>query len=463
MKRLRTVLALAMLLASAAARVEAVEWQRLGLAGDWYGTIAAVSLNDWIYTVERGGGLYRTNPYTGQWTQVGYAEFGNTAYLFAVGDWLYTIEYDGSLYRVSPGNGAWEKLGPSGGWLNTVAGVGYPFDAHSGAILTAESGGGLYATSTDGYWMQIGTPVFNNTLSMVVLNGWLYTIETSGSLYQVNPVNGSWRQIGEPAAWLGVIAAAALDGSFYTAESNGYLYQTNPETGERAHLGGPVFGDTTLMVAAAGALYTIENSGSLYRIDVSVPRAAGAGSAQVAPMTPAAMTVDTPAVPVGYAIQRLVSQRVDCVYRGEYDITGVHPQEWRFTTAMAPELPSQTGVRTRFTPDAKPAREYDAEQRLLLISHWPSTASHQTISIEYQATLWTRRLVPVYSRDALFAVTPLDEATRKLYLAPTYLLDYQSQPFQAWLDRNQLRRDRNQSEIDFGRRVFTVIVRQYVT
>src|SRR3569623_1033473 len=113
-----------------------IGWRQLGRTGDWKGTLAGAVINEWLYTVEENGGLYRTNPYTGEWSQVGGLDFANTRFLFALGGSLYTIEADGSLYRVSAGNGAWEQVGPQADWVNTIAGAARHFVEQDGVLLT---------------------------------------------------------------------------------------------------------------------------------------------------------------------------------------------------------------------------------------------------------------------------------------------------------------------------------------
>ena len=255
--------------------------KQLGRAGEWRGTLAGAVLNDWIYTAEENGGLYRTNPYTGQWTQVGGLDFGNTRFMFAIGPWLYTIESDGSLYRVSAGNGAWQQLGEAGGWLNTIAGVAWPADVQGGALLTVESNGGLYSTRpANGSWTQIGQPDFNNTRFMFAVGPWLYTIEADGSLYQVDPVQAGWRRIGSPGGWSGTFAGTALNNRIYTVEASGSLFETDPATGEWRQIGATEYGNTAFMFATGGGLVVIETDGSLYRI---TPPAAGSTAPDALP------------------------------------------------------------------------------------------------------------------------------------------------------------------------------------
>ena len=267
-KRILLASVLSLALSEMAAGGE-IRWRQLGRAGDWQGTVAAAVINDWLYTIDANGGLYRTHPYTGQWSQVGGLDFANTRFMFALGGSLYTIETDGSLYRVSAGNGAWEQIGQPGAWLNTIAGAAWPFDARDGVLLTVESNGGLYSTRpADGSWVQVGVNEFGNTRFMWMAGSMLYTIEADGGLYEVDPVQGRWQRVGNAGEWRGTLAGAVLNDRLYTAEENGGLFETHPATGDWKQLGKPEYGNTAFMLAAAGGLYTIEADGSLYRSDL---------------------------------------------------------------------------------------------------------------------------------------------------------------------------------------------------
>jgi hypothetical protein len=64
-----------------------------------------------IYSVERSGALYETNPANGVWKQIGKAEFGNARFLFGADGSLYTLEA-GGLFRINPSNGSWVAVAP---------------------------------------------------------------------------------------------------------------------------------------------------------------------------------------------------------------------------------------------------------------------------------------------------------------------------------------------------------------
>jgi PQQ-like domain len=230
--------------------------------GDWSTTIAAVVLNNRLYTVERSGALYGTDLSTGKWVKIGKPEFGKTKFLFAGGQSLLTIETDGSLYRISPVDGSWLRVGQAGAWKGTNAGAFI-----DGRLYTADADGAMYATDpSSGTWTKVGKAEFAKTRSLLNTADSLYSFEDDGSIYWINPSNGVWRRVGEAGGWKNAIARTTLGGKIYTIESSGVLYETNPNTGTWKQIGKAEFAKTRYLFSANASLYTLEDGG-LYHID----------------------------------------------------------------------------------------------------------------------------------------------------------------------------------------------------
>ncbi|HKS29850.1 MAG TPA: hypothetical protein VJS44_18650 [Pyrinomonadaceae bacterium] len=236
---------------------------RIGQAGDWRNTIAAVTVNNRLYTIETSGSLYVTDLSSGTWKKLGNSDFANTRFLFAVGQYLYTIETSGSLYRINQTDGSWSYLpGKAGQWKGTIAGA-----TLNGRIYTVENSGALYETNpADGAWKQVGKAEFGNTRHMFSASGSLYTIE-AGGLYRVSPSSGSWSRVGAAEDWSGTLAVAAIGGRLYSANKDGSLYLSQLSTGQWVATGKSVFGNTAFMFENANRLYSIDSDGSLYMIE----------------------------------------------------------------------------------------------------------------------------------------------------------------------------------------------------
>ena len=239
-------------------------WEQVGPAGEWKATLAGAVLDGKLYTVEDNGGLYVTNPKDGGWTQIGKADFGDARFLFAAGDRLVTINKDGSLFKVDPKDGRRRRLGDEGAWKATVAGA-----VLDGRLYTTEDGGGLYATDLDsGQWKQVGKADFGDARFLLAAGDHLCVVDRGGNLFNVSPKDGKRRRVGAAGAWQATITGAVLNGKLYTAETNGGFYETNLGTGAWTQLGKAEFADTVFLFGAGDHVYTIEKSGSLYRVHV---------------------------------------------------------------------------------------------------------------------------------------------------------------------------------------------------
>lgn len=236
-------------------------WSLIGKAGDWKNTISGVGLGDNLYTIENSGALYVTGS-DGVWNKVGKDDFANTKYFAAAGDKLYSIEKEGSFYQISPASGAWSRVGKEGEYVNTIACVGF-----NGKIYTVEASGALYVSSGKGDWSQIGGNDFANTKFLMSGGAKLYSIDKGGSLYEINPADGSRKMLGEKSEYASIIACVGLNGKIYSIDSNGALYVTEV-SGAWKQIGKNDFANTKYIMAKGKYIYTIEKDGSLYQINV---------------------------------------------------------------------------------------------------------------------------------------------------------------------------------------------------
>ena len=105
----------------------------------------------------------------------------------------------------------------------------------------------------------------------------LYTIETDGNLFRVDPTNGTWAQVGLNGAYKLARAGAIFNDRLYTAESDGTLRWTNLTTGVKKLIGNPDFGATVSMCAGGDQVYTLETDGSLFRVYVKTSEGVNEG------------------------------------------------------------------------------------------------------------------------------------------------------------------------------------------
>ena len=159
--------------------------------------------------------------------------------------------------------GSWERVGAERAWKAVRAGAVF-----KDQLFTAEKNGTLQATNlSSGKRKQVGKAEFGETTFMFAGGDKLYTIETDGSLYRVDPGDGSWERVGAEGAWKAVRAGAIFKGKLYTTETDGALQATNLANGKRKPVGKADFAAATFLGVGGEKLFTIETDGDLYRVD----------------------------------------------------------------------------------------------------------------------------------------------------------------------------------------------------
>ena len=90
------------------------KWEMVGKAGDWKDTVDMVGMDGFLWSVEADGSLYKTDPATGNFTQVGdKGSFRNLKHLEA-GSHAVDCRGRHSTRMIQPP--AWERMGEGGGW-----------------------------------------------------------------------------------------------------------------------------------------------------------------------------------------------------------------------------------------------------------------------------------------------------------------------------------------------------------
>jgi hypothetical protein len=104
---------------------------------------------------------------------------------------------------------------------------------------------------------------WRNISAMVAHADMLYVVD-SGRLYEVTPIDGSRRLVGDDD-WQNTAAMGAAGGYLYIVSDN-RLYEVNPTTGARRSLGKPDWAETEAIVTVGDVLY-IARKGLLYRVN----------------------------------------------------------------------------------------------------------------------------------------------------------------------------------------------------
>jgi transglutaminase-like putative cysteine protease len=134
--------------------------------------------------------------------------------------------------------------------------------------------------------------------------------------------------------------------------------------------------------------------------------------------------------------------------------------KWQVFLPDAPELPSQTKVKTTTEPASKVVPEKGPRARpvrYIEVKANGKPGAVLKITLDVEAALRSRELVELKPGEAAPAVPPLTDAERKWYLAPTTRVDYEARAFRDWLDAKKLTRAKGEGALAYAERVVEVI------
>ncbi len=153
----------------------------IGPPGAWKNTIAIVSMNGNIYTIEDDGGMRAIYPSAGKREALGKFDKEDVGILFTCGGQICMIEKGGAFYTVDIGSGKRKRSGFTSKWKNTVDAAGV-----SSMIYAVEDNGDLYsADSGGGDRKKIGEGTLPNPEFLAGVQGRLFGLDTSGTLYEI--------------------------------------------------------------------------------------------------------------------------------------------------------------------------------------------------------------------------------------------------------------------------------------
>ena len=232
------------------------KWELVGKEGAWKGTVDMVGMDGFIWSVEKDGSLYKTDPATGGSSLVGEkGSFQNLKLIEGMDHMLWTVEGD-SLYKEDPNTGKWERSGEGGGWSRTIDMVGL-----NGILYSVEPDGSLWKTDKSGNDTLIDKGGFKGVTHLTAMGGKLYTIE-EGTLYQTDPNTLKWEQIGKEGDFANINVMEGVNSFIFMIDKAGNLYKVDA-SGTKTKLGDS-YGDTTILTTLNGKLWTVEG-GSLYK------------------------------------------------------------------------------------------------------------------------------------------------------------------------------------------------------
>jgi len=215
-----------------------------------------VGMDGYIWSVEANGSLYKTDPATGNFTEVGEkGSFQNLKLIEGMDHMLWTVEGD-TLYKTDPATGKWERSGEGGGWARTIDMVGL-----NGILYSVEPDGSLWKTDKSGNDTLIDKGSFKGVTHLTAMGGKLWTIE-EGTLYQTDPTTLKWSQVGKDGDFANISAMEGAGNFIWMIDKSGNLYKVDA-SGTKTKLGDS-YGETTILTTLNGKLWTVEG-GSLYK------------------------------------------------------------------------------------------------------------------------------------------------------------------------------------------------------
>jgi transglutaminase-like putative cysteine protease len=165
-----------------------------------------------------------------------------------------------------------------------------------------------------------------------------------------------------------------------------------------------------------------------------------------------------PAAPPAYVLETADVRRVEATLTYTVHCDGVRAKEWIVFAAQAPELPGQTKVESRLEPGGAAAKEHSPLKRPVLVARVAARQKDLETTIPlriiYQATLRSRQLKPLAAGTDPPQVEAPGDGEREAALAARGEIDYRSEAVQAWLKERKLHREKDESDVEFARRVF---------
>jgi hypothetical protein len=176
------------------------------------------------------------------------------------------------------------------------------------------------------------------------------------------------------------------------------------------------------------------------------------------------LAVPTPQTPPAYMMEVQPTKRVEAVMTLELNTPNAKVADWVLVVPRLPELPGQSNVKSKTNYPSENITDFSPLKRPLLrvrlkVGKNKDLETKVTLVTTYEAQLQSRKLVPVPEGTKPPKVAPLPAADRKLYVAKTEFMNYDSLDFKTWLKDNKLERGASERDVDYGQRVFQFMVK----
>lgn len=183
------------------------------------------------------------------------------------------------------------------------------------------------------------------------------------------------------------------------------------------------------------------------------------------PICPAQFPTLNPAPSRNYSLEIKPSRSITAFYTYQVYSPELSASEWTLFTPRPPVLSSQRILRFESTPRGEiTVDQSPLKQSILRIRSAVRTTDQlkaTALSVRIDADLYSRRLIHRKENQASEAVPVLADPDRALFLRQSAHFNYQSAEVTRWMNDQHLQPKPGESEIDFARRVFQFIARNF--
>jgi len=238
-------------------------FRQIRSTGEWVDTVLAVVAAGKIITLDKLGDIYVTDPVTEESKLINNEKYTHSKFLFGVKNEVFNIDKDGTLYATKVEDGSWRQVSEFANYPATSMGV----DCGENIVTVGAKSGRTFLTFPNGEVKKISESDYSQTKFIFGGENYFFTIENN-TLYRTNPVDGTCKQIGEAGAFANTKIGTGMNDNIYTLETTGVIWETNGETGVYSKIIDHSFLDTQLMFAGNNMLYAILPTGCLYEISI---------------------------------------------------------------------------------------------------------------------------------------------------------------------------------------------------
>ncbi|OAI57739.1 hypothetical protein AYO49_06425, partial [Verrucomicrobiaceae bacterium SCGC AG-212-N21] len=166
-----------------------------------------------------------------------------------------------------------------------------------------------------------------------------------------------------------------------------------------------------------------------------------------------------------YILETKPSKEVDATFNYKITTPDLKAKDWAIMIARPPEIPSQSKITFSMTPAAEELKDKSPLARAYAVAKFKARGEDQehgaNAEIKIHAQLMARHLKPRPADTPPANDIVLPEAERALYLASNEVATHDSREFKKWLDTNKLRPEPKEGQVDFAKRVFSHLKKNF--